>query len=209
MEDGSMMGLMVLSALVVYLLVSVFVTRKAANWAKGNNKKPWVWGGVAAFVMYNLVFWDLIPTLIMHKHYCDTQAGFWLYKSPEQWKAENPGVMETLKQSLSPDMLGVEKPTAEKIWLNQRFYDDIQRVQISHTLSRKETKFFDAKNGELLAKSVNFWRGKLFGSFDTLDELRQSLVLGWGNRQCDVGGKSPTDTFDQYIYQFWKSGENK
>ena len=77
-----MMGLMVLGALAVYLLVSIWVTKKAANWAKASNKKPWLWGGLAAFVMYNLVFWDLIPTLVMHKYYYSTQAGFWVYKTP-------------------------------------------------------------------------------------------------------------------------------
>lgn len=84
-----MMGLMVLGALVVYLLISIWVTKTATSWAAANNKKPWLWGGLAAFVMYNLVFWDLIPTLVMHKYYCDTQAGFWVYKTPEQWKAEH------------------------------------------------------------------------------------------------------------------------
>lgn len=81
-----MIGLMVLGFFAVYLLVSIWVTSKAASWAKANNRKPWLWGGLAAFMMYNLVFWDLIPTLVMHKHYCDTQAGFWVYKTPEQWK---------------------------------------------------------------------------------------------------------------------------
>lgn len=91
-----MMGLMILGAFVVYLLVSIWVTKKTASWAKANNKKPWLWGGLAAFVMYNLVFWDWIPTLAMHKYYCATQAGFWVYKTPEQWKAENPGKLEMM-----------------------------------------------------------------------------------------------------------------
>jgi hypothetical protein len=43
MEDGSMMGLMALMFLAVYLFVSIFVTKKAAGWAKANNKKPWLW----------------------------------------------------------------------------------------------------------------------------------------------------------------------
>lgn len=97
-----MIGLMVLMFFAVYLLVSIFVTRKVASWATANNRKPWLWGGLAAFVMYNLVFWDLIPTLVMHKYYCATQAGFWVYKTPEQWMKENPEVMGTLARSLEP-----------------------------------------------------------------------------------------------------------
>ena len=71
-----MMGLMVLGFFAVYLALSVWAVKAASGWAKANNKKPWLWGGLAAFVMYNLVFWDLIPTLIAHKYYCSTQAGF-------------------------------------------------------------------------------------------------------------------------------------
>ena len=84
-----MMGLMVLGFSVVYLAASVWAVKAASSWAKANNKKPWLWGGLAAFVMYNLVFWDLIPTLVAHKYYCETQAGSWVYKTPEQWKTEN------------------------------------------------------------------------------------------------------------------------
>ena len=204
-----MMGLMVLGFFAVYLALSVWAITAASGWAKANNKKPWLWGSLAAFVMYNLVFWDLIPTLIAHKYYCETQAGFWVYKTPEQWVKENPGEMETFKQSLSPTRLGLDKHVAEKNWLNQRFYNEIKRRKFLHSLSQTESKFYDAKNGELIAKSVNFWRGTPIWAFNTFDELRQSLGLGWGNRQCRVNGKSPTDTFDQYIYQFWKSGENK
>lgn len=70
--------------------------------------------------------------------------------------------------------------------------------------------FFDAKNNELIAKSVDFYRGvgNLIVGGGTLDEWRQAFSVSWGNRSCG-GGKSPTDTFNEYIYQFWKSGENK
>ena len=129
-----MMGLMVLMFFGFYLLVSVFVTSKAASWAKANNKKPWLWGGLAAFVMYNLVFWDLIPTLIVHKHYCDTQAGFWVYKTPEQWVKENP---ELTKEDLKsygekvswnkykwrfPDKLVGTNPERHESMINDRIY---------------------------------------------------------------------------------------
>ena len=114
-----MIGLMVLGFFAVYLLVSIWVTSKAASWAKANNKKPWVWGGLAAFVMYNLVFWDLIPTLVMHKHYCDTQAGFWVYKTPEQWKVENP---ETQITELSNHTYaGTDNDHTSTDAINQRF----------------------------------------------------------------------------------------
>lgn len=206
-----MMGLMVLMFFAVYLLISIWATKKAANWAKANNKKPWVWGGLAAFVMYNLVFWDLIPTLVAHKYYCETQAGFWVYKTPEEWKKENPGVMETLKESLSPTRLNLEKTTEERTWVNQRFYIETTRIQILHSLNSTKAIFVDANTKEVIAKSTNFYRGvgNLIVSGGSLDEWRQAFSVSLGNRSCGDENKLTTDLFNQFVYQFWKSGEGK
>lgn len=206
-----MMGLMVLIFFSVYLVISIWAVRKTTGWARANNRKPWLWGGLVAFMMYNLVFWDLIPTLVMHKYYCSTQAGFWVYKTPEQWKAENPEVMETLKESLSPTRLGIEKPTAERTWLTQRFYAEDIRKSIFPSISVKESIFFDAKTKEPIAKSINFYRGvgNLLVSGGTPNEWRQAFSVSWGNRGCGDEGKSSTDMFNQFIFQFWKWGEGK
>jgi hypothetical protein len=211
-----MLGLMVLLALGVYLAIGALVVWLAVRWAKKHQRRGWVWGGVAAFAMYNLVFWDWIPTVAMHKYYCATEAGFWVYKTPEQWAKENPGVRETLKQSLQPDRVNRELETSfgdrKRFWLTQRFYNDITRTQIFSSLKRTETNFYDASSGELVARSVNYFRGvhgNIFSLGGPPTELRQALILGWGNRQCGDVEKSPTDTFDRFIYQFWKWGENK
>ncbi len=92
-----MLGLVVLLFVAAYLLVSALVTWLAVRWARKHDRRPWLWGGLAAFAMYNLVFWDWIPTVVMHRYYCATEAGFWVFKTPEQWAKENPGVLETLE----------------------------------------------------------------------------------------------------------------
>lgn len=102
-----MLGLVVLFVIGLYLAISALVVWLAARWAKKRGRRGWVWGGVAAFALYNLVFWDLIPTLVMHKYYCATEAGFWVYKTPEQWVKENPGVAETLSLSHLPEQYRV------------------------------------------------------------------------------------------------------
>ncbi len=102
-----MLGLVVLFVIGIYLAISALVVWLATRWAKKRGRRGWVWGGVAAFAMYNLVFWDLIPTLAMHKYYCATEAGFWVYKTPEQWVKENPGVAETLSMSHLPEQYRV------------------------------------------------------------------------------------------------------
>lgn len=91
-----MIGLTILLAFAVYLAVSFAVVRFVIRWAKRNGRSARRWGSAAVLLMYLLVFWDHIPTLLLHKYYCATKAGFWVYKTPEQWKAENPGVAETL-----------------------------------------------------------------------------------------------------------------
>ena len=90
------MGLVVFAAIAVYLIVSIAVVAFSARAAKKKGRSPWRWGGGAALVMYLLVFWDYIPTVVAHKYYCEKEAGFWVYKTVEQWKAENPGVAEVL-----------------------------------------------------------------------------------------------------------------
>lgn len=112
-----MIGLMILLFFVVYLAVLVWVTRSTASWATRNNRSPWRWGALAVFVMYNLVFWDFIPTLVTHKYYCSNEAGFWVYKTPEQWKLENPGVAETLSNIPSKQYLTSEKPDSRQYLL--------------------------------------------------------------------------------------------
>jgi hypothetical protein len=79
-----MLGLIIIFTFVTYLLISILVTKLTINWAKRHQRRPWLWGGFSAFIMYNLVFWDWLPTIVMHKYYCATEAGFWVYKTPEQ-----------------------------------------------------------------------------------------------------------------------------
>ncbi|MDI1309457.1 MAG: hypothetical protein PSV17_08480 [Methylotenera sp.] len=186
-----MMGLMVLMFFAVYLWVSIFITKKAASWAKTNNKKPWLWGGLAAFVMYNLVFWDLIPTLVMHKYYCETQAGFWVYKTPEQWKKEHYQDYKQMMNGLDRSSIEGYKAYMEfekkylLVDLNLPNQKIIHAIKLQHTIvydtdvSGKKTAMMEIKN---------FLRGTPLWNFNTFDELRQSLGLGWGNRQCELNG---------------------
>jgi hypothetical protein len=90
------MGFVIVVVGTVYLLISVGVVAWAVSHAKkaGKNAKKWGWGAV--LVMWLIPFWDWIPTVVVHQYYCATESGFWVYKTLDQWKKENPGVMETL-----------------------------------------------------------------------------------------------------------------
>lgn len=223
-----MLGLVVLFVIGAYLIISALVVWLAARWAKKLGRRGWVWGGLAAFAMYNLVFWDLIPTLAMHKYYCATEAGFWVYKTPERWTKENPGVREALKESLAPDRVTykqTKKSLVEKLpantrrsWYTQRFYIDVTREKIFLSMNSTEEKFYDAETGDLIARAVSFAPGSdraNFVSGGALEGWRQTLVFGF-TQGCSVKGKTATEgassitrEFYQTVYQFWKSGEGK
>ena len=182
MEVDSMMGLMALIFFAVYLLISIWAVRKAAGWAKANNRKPWVWGGLAAFVMYNLVFWDLIPTLIVHKHYCDTQAGFWVYKTPEQWRAENPRIetLDSLKYLEDSKYIGKKGNSTFIFSLNSNVSRVNKEYSISSWLPIYKQEFYiqDDKTKEVLIRYVDFWAGYF-------DEKSMSN-LKWDIGNCSV-----------------------
>jgi hypothetical protein len=219
-----MLGLVVLFVIGVYLVVSALVVLLAARWAKKRGRRGWVWGGVAAFAMYNLVFWDLIPTLAMHKYYCATEAGFWVYKTPEQWVKENPGGLGTLSQRADPSPENLNRvpipQNTERTGLTQRFFEDVTREEVFLSMSRAEEKFFDAETGVIIARSIEFILGSDSASFvsgGTLEGWRQALIFGWlPTRQCSVSGKPAIDgvspfyrEYSQLVLKYLKSGEGK
>ena len=86
-----MMGLLYIIFFAVYVLVSLLVILLCYRYTKRRYRRGWIGGVLSAFVIYNLVFWDWVPTVVAHKYYCATDAGFWIYKTLDQWNVENPG----------------------------------------------------------------------------------------------------------------------
>jgi len=156
------MGLVILGALALYLLLSVFVVIGATKYAKKNSKSAIRWGWGAALLMYLIPFWDWMPTVAVHQYYCATEAGFWVYKTPEQWKKENPGVMETLvaKTISVPDRT---ERTDEDNW---RFTFNLnQRISLTNSHAgplpfhrwKTESTLIDGQSEVVLVKSVDFY----------------------------------------------------
>ncbi len=151
------MGLVVFGAFALYLLVSIAAVAAAARAARKRGRSGWRWGGLAALAMYLLVFWDHLPTLLAHRYYCEKEAGFWVYKSVEQWKRENPDVLAGLWNLVLP----IERtPGGDIQILDERF-----AIKTTHnrplpllTTSISEYQLFDRVTGEVLA------RGKDVGS---------------------------------------------
>ena len=129
--------------------------------------------------VYLPIFWDHIPTLVMHKYYCEKEAGFWVYKTLDQWKTENPGVMEVLVEEINAPFTRVgddENHTDTKI-LNQRFHWTNEK---RHTVSflpvyRWKFEMLDIENGTVISRFVNFSSG----------EGRDYLKFWMNNESCN------------------------
>lgn len=160
----------------------------------GRSAKRWGWG--AALGMYLLVFWDQIPTYVLHHYYCATEAGVWIYKTPEQWKAENPGVAETLTwKDLSNES---RNETHSWFVLNERFHWERMGKKIPffpvwmpiHTI-------VDVNTGEIVAKKISVNSGYLGSKWN----IRNSLV---GCELCQPG----YEEFSEYRIKFKKLGRH-
>ncbi|SDE53731.1 hypothetical protein [Desulfuromonas thiophila] len=154
-----MIGLLFIAAAVVYLIISIGVIRLVVRWAKKRGRRPVLWGFVAALVMYHLVFWDFIPTYALYKYYCATKAGFWVYKTPEQWKTENPGVAETLTwRELSPQFNNSDDSWGFKV--NERFIWEIETLATPFLPVRRTVEtIVDVEKNEVVVKRVSVRAG--------------------------------------------------
>ena len=167
------MGFVIIMALALYLAIAIGVVLWAISHAKKHGKSAARWGWGAALGMYFLVFWDWIPTVVAHKYYCATEAGFWVYKTPEEWKQENPGVMEGLvsNNGLVRKSVGDMNNYTDTSFINQRFaYIAKHNGQLLLNRWRHEQDILDSKTNEILAREVDF---------STSQERRQAGWSGW------------------------------
>jgi hypothetical protein len=177
------MGFVIMGAVALYLLLSVFVVSRAIKHAKKNGKSAKRWGWGAALVMYLIPLWDWIPTVVVHQYYCSTEAGFWVYKSVDQWKVENPGVMETLVSNRGQvrKSVGNMNNYSDTSFMNQRFvFLAKHNGPLFLNRWRREQEIVDSKTGLVLARNIDF---------STSQERRQAGWSGWkfwlDSRQCN------------------------
>ena len=151
--------------LVAILVAFAVVISLAVAYAARSGKSKWRWGILGFLVVYLPIFWDWIPTVVAHKYYCSTEAGFWVYKTPEQWKKENPGVMETLVYD--------NKETSSRQGDMMNYTDTYVFNGRLNYVSKKNGPFFlyrwkwerqlvDTKTGEVLGRYVDFSNGNGF-----------------------------------------------
>jgi hypothetical protein len=154
-----MMFLAYLFFFLIYLGVAVALVRLAARAARSRGRKGWHWGLPVAVILYLVPFWDHIPTWVIHKYLCATEAGFWVYKTPEQWRAENPGVAEMLTwRERSPSFSNADVTSGMR--LNERFTYERRVKKIPLVPVRVSTAVVvDSLNRKIMAKRVRVGSG--------------------------------------------------
>jgi hypothetical protein len=200
-----MIGLIVFPAALLYLLLSIVMVRWAIRYARDNGRSVKRWGWGVALVMYLIPFWDWLPTVATHQYYCAKDSGFWVYKTVDQWKAENPGGMEGLVDN-SPyeypnwptENWGSKKITS----INQRFgllyknhLSGSGEGEIFSHVWRWETELVDKKTGEVLARRVDFSTGN--GHIGGEPELRL-----WLHSDGCIGSRDNAIKFGEFLKQF-------
>ena len=91
-----MLGLMYLAGIMVYLIAVGLVAWLISWIAKKNGGTRELWWLITVVFMLGLVLWDWPLMEIKFRHDCSTHAEFTVNKTLDQWKAENPGIAETL-----------------------------------------------------------------------------------------------------------------
>jgi hypothetical protein len=130
--------------------------------------------------MWLIPFWDWLPTVAAHQYYCATESGFWVYKTLDQWKKENPGEMERLHPKLSIQ----HTADGSRQTMDERFAIDTYRRDPVPFLSTEIVNWLlvDMKTGETLAKEVAVGSGQ--GNFATGGGYKFWLSL----KPCRLGG---------------------
>ncbi len=130
---GLLMLVWPLTLLVLIAITFFVVVPLAVKHAAKHGRSKWRWGIGAFLLVYLPIFWDWIPTVAVHQFYCAKDSGFWVCKTLEQWKAENPGVMEGL--------------VTQRVWSRQRGTD--MRNNISTSSVNQRFNYVNKKVGHL------------------------------------------------------------
>ena len=161
-----MFGLVVMAAIVVYLVVSLMVVLWARSWARKRSFSPARAGWLAALLMYLLVAWEQIPTYVVHKFLCATEVGYWVYKTPSQWKIENPGVAGTLRPGKENVARHRLRDGGTGAILNERFVEESRTFKFPLLpVATVHDVVVDRLTDEVMAQSVTVSSG--YGSWTT------------------------------------------
>ena len=125
------------------------------------------WAVGAVVVLSLPIAWDAIPTWIAFEYYSNKEAGVKVFKTLEQWKAENPGVAETLQPFGSNDKRAQHENLGNNKFrtpLNDRFvYDDQYFDKLILSVYANRLALIDLKKNEVLVSYIEVGSGNAGG----------------------------------------------
>lgn len=194
------LGAMVLGwplvALGLFALLGVIVVVIAWRLGRSEGRRwgRWMAGGFLLFA-----FWDT-PLVLGHFTYgCWADGGFRKYKSVEQWKAENPGVAETLQHVPMREWIVLNKPP-----MNQRFEYHSKETRYLTGVVREEDWILDIEENEVMARYVDY------RTFERSNELKLAsprTYKFWLNRKsCEPQDRTERIQFNGYVNAMSKIG---
>jgi hypothetical protein len=156
-----MSGVAFLTMMLGYVVILGLVTYFFYRWARRRAPQSalrWLAPLTAFLVLFLPVFGDAVPTLLTHRLYCEREAGFTLGKTIDDWLRENPGAVETSRSSGPAPQVHVAG-TDMAYQLNNRARWEIRAETRPWGIHMREDRLVDSKNGEVLAKLVDFDTG--------------------------------------------------
>lgn len=162
------LGLLVLAwpltLLVLIGITFLIVVPLAVRYAAKHGRSKWRWGIGAFLLVYLPIFWDWLPTVAAHRYYCAKDSGFWVYKTLEQWKAENPGVIGGLVEDrTTPSFrVGNDENHTDTHSLNQYFSwkNEKHRTIAVLPIYRWQDELIEKKNNHVVARRIGFSAGE-------------------------------------------------
>lgn len=165
-----MLGLAVMLVALLYFVIlftatigSYLLLRKS----KKNRKVSALVSLIIFSAIFVPVFWDYYPTKWAHDYYCKNEAGFFQYKTIEQWKAENPNVLETLQpypfknRGENSKHIVVDGEEYYSRYMNKRIsiYSLNGWKSMGFNIRKSIHLLYDEDTKSILAKQVEFYTG--------------------------------------------------
>lgn len=164
-----MIGLIAIIFLGGLLLLACWAFIAVYKAKRRNGKRDAVafaWAIVTVIVLSLPITWDAIPTWIAFEYYAKKEAGIQVFKSLDQWKAENPGVAETLEPYGFKDKreelinLGNNKFRQP---LNDRFAYDSSEMNLFLSVKAIRREVIDRKSESVLIRHTSVISGNSGG----------------------------------------------
>jgi hypothetical protein len=159
-----MIGLIAIFLILGYILLFALALKYAKNAAIKRGRPPWHFTLPAGIAMYMIVFWDLIPTYAARTYYCTVHAGLNMYKTPDEWIKDNPGMVEQITPIEPRRTLRTSNGFRSRLNERFEFISEIRPVFFGFVVEDKES-IMDLKNNNILAERVDYKTGS--NSFGT------------------------------------------